>query len=809
MLEGKVHAAIRMLDDENSGGILNLTDQTLYDLKLKHPDSAPVNDSVLMKGETPFIDPVMFENIDETTISKAALRTKGAAGPSGVNADGWRRMLLSKNYGKTGIELRKSLAKFAKTLCLKELNHELDNSLEAYISCRLIPLDKKPGVRPIGIGEVIRRIIGKAIISVIKPDILNSAGSLQLCAGLPSGCEAAAHAMNDIFKEEDTDALLLVDASNAFNTLNRKVLLHNIKYLCPPMATYIRNCYGAPSRLFIIGGKEISSAEGTTQGDPFAMPAYAVGIVPLLPLLKSVDKEQQPNDIGVKHAAYADDLGGAGELQQLKCWWNRVIEYGPLLGYYPNASKSWLIVKEEKMGTATEIFADTKINITTTGRKYLGSFIGTDEGRKVYIKELVNCWMEQIGKLSKIAMSEPQAAYAAFISGFKHKLIYFMRTTPNMHEQLKPLDDLIDKSFIPAITEGHQCTMDERKLLSLPIKLGGLSIPIFTDICSYEFGNSRRATNELSDNIKQQQDNLKFDKNAHHKIATEIAKERQQFNKTSLDDLRQRMTPEQKRANDVATMKGASSWLSSMPLKAENFVLNKREFYDAIRLRYRLDLKYLPSLCACGKRFTVDHAMSCMKGGYIHQRHDEVRDIFGKLAEEISKDVEIEPHLIPLSGEHLERSANAADEARLDLSVRGFWQRGQKAFFDVRVFNPFAPTHRSQKLPNVFSAQEKEKKRAYGQRVIDIEHGSFTPLVFSPLGGCGREAERFLSVLAKRISDKRDIEQSVVTNWIRSVLSFALLRSAILCVRGSRNRKRKFDIDPGNIEICQNSNEIK
>ena len=172
--------------------------------------------------------------------------------------------------------------------------------------------------------------------------------------------------------------------------------------------------------------------------------------------------------------------------------------------------------------TTTEIFADTEINITTIGKKYLGGFIGTYEGRKIYIKELVNCWPEQIGKLSKITMSEPQAAYAAFISGFKHKLIYFMRATPNMHEQLNPLDDLIDKSSIPAIAEGHQCTMDDRKLLSLPIKLGGLSIPIFTDICSYEFGNSQRATNELSDNIKQQQDNLKFDQNAHHNISTEI-----------------------------------------------------------------------------------------------------------------------------------------------------------------------------------------------------------------------------------------------------------------------------------------------
>ena len=62
-------------------------------------------------------------------------------------------------------------------------------------------------------------------------------------------------------------------------------------------------------------------------------------------------------------------------------------------------------------------------------------------------------------------------------------------------------------------------------------------MPIFTDTCSYEFGNSRRATNELSDNIKQQQDKLKFDQNAYHNIATEIAKERKQCNKTTLDDL--------------------------------------------------------------------------------------------------------------------------------------------------------------------------------------------------------------------------------------------------------------------------------
>ena len=70
----------------------------------------------------------------------------------------------------------------AKCLCVANIDR--CPSLEPYIACGLIPLDKNPGVRPIGVGEVLRRIIGKAVISIIKPDILESAGSLQLCAGV-------------------------------------------------------------------------------------------------------------------------------------------------------------------------------------------------------------------------------------------------------------------------------------------------------------------------------------------------------------------------------------------------------------------------------------------------------------------------------------------------------------------------------------------------------------------------------------------------------------------------------------------------
>ncbi|CAH3041026.1 unnamed protein product [Porites evermanni] len=182
------------------------------------------------------------------------------------------------------------------------------------------------------------------------------------------------------------------------------------------------------------------------------------------------------------------------------------------------------------------------------------------------------------------------------------------------------------------------------------------------------------------------------------------------------------MIPEQLRANDLAKMRGASSWLTTLPLKSENFGLNKREFYDAPSLRYRWTPKYLPSTCPCGKRFDVDHAMSCVKGGFVHRRQDD-----------------------PLTGEVLISSDNSSDEAPLDVSARGFWQRGQRAVFDVRVFNPCAKSHLKKKLDTAFSSNENEKTRHYNRRIIEVEHGSFSPLVFSPYGGNGREAERFLT----------------------------------------------------------------
>ena len=172
-------------------------------------------------------------------------------------------------------------------------------------------------------------------------------------------------------------------------------------------------------------------------------------------------------------------------------------------------------------------------------------------------------------------------------------------------------------------------------------------------------------------------------------------------------------------------------------------------------------------------------------------RHNDVRDFTAELLSEVCNDVAIEPLLTPLTGEtFMYRSANVEEHALLDVSARGVWMRGSRAFFDVKVFNPLALTYSNQTLKAAHKSNENSKKRLYAERVINVEHGTFTPLVFSCLGGMSVECAHFFNRLSDKLSEKRNICTSQGRTWIRTKLSFCLLRATHLCIRGSRTRKQ-------------------
>ena len=121
---------------------------------------------------------------------------------------------------------------------------------------------------------------------VVKKDVMISAGPLQACSGIPSGGEAVIHAVRETFERAGMEGVLLVDASNAFNSLNKNVALLNMRYISPALETVLTNCYQVPLRLFVAGGGEILSKEGTTLG----MAMFSLSMVPLIARLTEESK---------------------------------------------------------------------------------------------------------------------------------------------------------------------------------------------------------------------------------------------------------------------------------------------------------------------------------------------------------------------------------------------------------------------------------------------------------------------------------------------------------------------------------------
>ena len=461
-----------------------------------------------------------------------------------------------------------------------------------------------------------------------------------------------------------------MDASNAFNSLNRIVALHNIRQLCPPFAPILINIYRSPASLFI-SGDVILSEEGTTQGDPLAMPFYALATIPLLRCLPS----------GVEQVWYADDACACGKLTVLRKWWDCLCEIGPSFGYFVNATKTWLIIKGHLQQDAASIFSGSGIGISMEGRPYLGAAIGSDSYVNSFVVEKVKGWSAEVKRLSRFAESQPHAAYCAFTHGLSSRWLFVFRTVPCVCDAFQPLEDMIRQVFIPTLTGCSPPSDSSQLLFALPARWGGLGIFVPTR-CVSELAASRDVTEPLSQCI------LNHDLSFVEAVASQQArkallrKAKSEHCSTQFAELYQQLGPSLRHAIDLATVRGASSWLTTLPLSEHGFTLHRSAFQDALALRYGWSPLRPPSLCACGTSFSVEHALSCPKGGLPSLRHNEIRDLTATLLTEVCSQVCVEPELQPVqhSDEFPLATSNTQDSARLDVAVNGFcmgWSFGE------------------------------------------------------------------------------------------------------------------------------------
>ena len=462
---------------------------------------------------------------------------------------------------------------------------------------------------------------------------------------------------------------------------------------------------------------------------------YALATIPLIQRLKS----------NILQVWYADDASAVGTLSSLRAWSDKLSTIGPSFGYHANPSKTWLITKEHLIDEAQSTFSDTGVNLTTEGRPYLGSPIGSEHSTNLYVTNKVTQWSTEVNTLANLATSQPHATYAAYTHGLTSRWSYLARTTPDISDNLQSLETAIRTRLLPSISGRNPPRDLERELLGMPARHGGIAIPNPIKISDREFASSQQITMPLTDLILANSSYLSSDTITEmSSLNKQIHRQNRASSLSAIDDLRPQLDDDLKRAMELASEKGASSWLTVHPLTEHGFSLHKGAFRNALALRYGWLPSQTPIHCDCGSSFSIEHSLSCHKGGFTTLRHNEVRDVTHGYSPKSAMRCKLS-HICRPSLERAAPSAITQDGARLDIEASSFWGGTfERTLIDVRVFNPHAPSNRGNQLSSMYCRHKNIKKRAYQQRIQETENASFTPLIFSATGGMAREAHRIV-----------------------------------------------------------------
>ena len=255
-------------------------------------------------------------------------------------------------------------------------------------------------------------------------------------------------------------------------------------------------------------------------------------------------------------------------------------------------------------------------------------------------------------------------------------------TVPDIAEFLQSLEDVICCTLLPVLLGISPPNDTLRNLIALPPRWGGLGIlnPTTLSAHAQEYSASLTITEPLSHHIGSGQCVDYFQvKSEQLSRKSEIRLSKQSMYSNTSAGLRVELDHASQVSLDLAMTRGALAWLSALPLTEYGFTLHKAAFHDAIALHYGWPLHRTPFHCACGTVFSVDHALSCPKGGLPSLRHNEIRDLTAHLLTEVCHQVQVEPVLQPVSdpSSFALSTANTQEGARLDIAMNGFWGVGR------------------------------------------------------------------------------------------------------------------------------------
>lgn len=786
LARANIRRAIRIAEDGRyakalatlvSHGISHPNEKSIADMMSRHPASDPP-----AVPSAPATAPIQF-TADEVRKRAISFPYGSAPGASGFRPQYLFDMLQSSN-GLVADQFAHALTKF--------LNFMVTGKAPAAIAAvfsgaPLIALTKKDGsLRPIAIGETLRRLVSKCCCAKVSDKTHAIFGHHQVGVSTVGGVEASVHAVRRATEQYADDpgmVMLKVDFKNAFNLICRTEFLAEVKLHLPELFAWAAFSYSFPS-LLIFGHVHLESQTGVQQGDPLGPLLFSLALHKLVRIIA----QRVPGL--VINLWYLDDGTLIGTIADVLLAYSLIRDHGPAIGSVLNRAKCelWWPSRPDNL----DVFPSDITRVDNAGIDLLGSPIGSAAFMTTYI----------MGKLAKLDDIDRQVAKMddAQIElnmlrnclGFG-KLTHMLRTCPSelITDAISSFDARL-RHILTNIIRQPFLTDDQWAHANLPIRMGGFGITSVIDIADPAYFGSVCLTHQLVTDIlgehfpdpaptrinavaarlgaaTDQDAPVMSDMIGHRKVQKLFmsVKEEQSF-KSLVNTNDERL----KAVRLHTSNKHAGAWISMAPIPALNTRVGNIAFRTQMRRWLGIELAGRERNCIkCGSIMDVfgDHAGLCQMGNERTMRHNAVRDEFGRLAVDAGLITSIEEvNLLP----------DFPSLKPADVCIRGLHAGVRASAFDI-TFTSVLQAYNNHKAAADASYRAKEGHERKIDKFADKCRDAnirFTPLAFDSFGGATDQVHSLVKWWCRLAADRKRITVGAIKTSFYRRISAVILR---------------------------------
>ena len=645
----------------------------------------------------------------------------------------------------------------------------------------LASLKKSGGIRPIAIGEVLRRLTSKCLSSLVLPQVKQVLPPHQVGVGCSNGAEALVHSVKLILSNPSfspDSKCVILDFSNAFNSIDRSALFIQVRSRFPVLSRWLECCYGAQPHL-LFGDFTIPSCCGVQQGDPLGPFSFSLLLHPIVERLKS----EVPGLL--LKGWYLDDGVLCGSLDDLLAAISIIEEAGPPCGLHLNLSKSLLFLPPDRSDSHNPL--PQAIPTSSEGFILLGAPVGPPSFCQSVISARVYNIRSSIQLLPQLEDSHSQCSLLRSCLGLPKFLCALRTTLPDIALPVVEDFDSIVFDCLSELTGGTLSSWSRLKA-ALPTRLGGVGLRQASLHSSAIFLSSVAASSGLIASLSGLEIPPSYIASALHSFGSATGINAA----SSLDDLDMPISQKslsrlidqsnydhllsisqdpRSRALLLSTsIPHAGDWLSALP--APNLGLHLLDSEFRLCLRYWLGIQIASdtSTCPVCSRLADpfgDHALACGGNNDRVTRHNAIRDVLFSAAQAAALSPRREvPSLIP---ESISRPA--------DICLPS-WTQGRPTALDVTVVSPLTNQH----LPQAATVQGSALAVAeHRKRVVHFDNCrsvgvTFLPLALEFLGGWSNDAVITIKKIGYHLATRLGLSPAEVSSHLIQRLSVSLWR---------------------------------